>query len=146
LVIWGEGDERDRLERLRSEMGLAGLVDLPGNTNAPEAELLSATIFVLSSRKEGLPMVLIEAMALGRPAIAFDCDHGPRDIIHDGVDGLLVPPEDTEGLVAAIDRLLRDDALRVSLSRRAIEVRDRFTIEAVTAKWEALFQEAMRDR
>lgn len=89
-------------------------------------------------------MVLIEAMAVGRAVIAYDCEHGPRDIITDGVDGVLVPPGDVTALAEAMDRLLRDDARRASFAKMAVEVRGRFTIEAVTAKWEALFEEALR--
>lgn len=144
LVIWGEGDERGALEALRAELGLQERVALPGTTRAPEDELLSATVFVLSSRKEGLPMALIEAMALGRAVVACDCDHGPRDIIRDGIDGVLVPPEDVDALAGAIDGLLRDDARRTSLARRAMEVRSRFTIEAVSAQWEDLFRRAVQ--
>lgn len=146
LVIWGEGDERVRLEGIRASHDLVERVALPGTTSVPEDVLLSATVFVLSSRKEGLPMALIEAMALGRAVVACDCDHGPRDIIRHGVDGLLVPPEDVEALACAIDGLLGDDARRTSLARRAVEVRNRFTIEAVSAQWEMLFREAMRGR
>jgi len=91
-------------------------------------------------------MALIEAMALGRAVVACDCEHGPRDIIRNGVDGLLVPPEDVGALAGAIDGLLRDDARRASLAGRAVEVRDRFSIEAVSAKWERLFDQAIRPR
>jgi len=143
LVIWGEGDERRNLEALATELGLEGRVSLPGTTRAPEDELLAATVFVLSSRKEGLPMALIEAMALGRAVVACDCEHGPRDIVTDGVDGLLVPPENGDALADAIADLLRDPGRRSSLARRATAVRERFTIEAVSAKWEALFSEAV---
>jgi glycosyltransferase involved in cell wall biosynthesis len=146
LVIWGEGDERESLEQHRAERGLEDRVSLPGNTPSPERELREATIFVLSSRKEGLPMVLIEAMAIGCAAIAFDCEHGPRDIIRDGVDGVLVPAGDVAALSDAMDGLLRDDARRAMFSKRAVEVQDRFTIEAVTERWEALFDEARRRR
>ena len=124
LVIWGEGDERGRARTDPApSIGLDERVGFPGNTTHPEDELLSATVFVLSSRKEGLPMVLIEAMAMGRAVVACDCDHGPRDIIRDGVDGVLVPPEDAGALAGAIDGLLRDEAWRTSLAGRAVEVR-----------------------
>ena len=143
LVIWGEGDERAALEDLCRREGVADQVALPGTTRAPEEELLAATLFVLSSRKEGLPMALIEAMALGCAVIASDCEHGPADVIQHGVDGLLVPPDDVDALAAAMQELLDDDARRLALAERAAGVRERFTIEAVSARWEALFREAM---
>lgn len=144
LVIWGEGDERAALEDLCRREGVADQVALPGATRAPEEELLAATLFVLSSRKEGLPMALIEAMALGCAVIAADCEHGPADVIQHGVDGLLVPPDDVDALAAAMQGLLDDDARRLALAERAPGVRERFTIEAVSARWEALFREAMQ--
>jgi glycosyltransferase involved in cell wall biosynthesis len=146
LIIWGEGDGRADLERHRAARGLDERVAFPGNTSSPERELRTATLFVLSSRKEGLPMVLIEAMAIGCAAIAFDCEHGPRDIIRDGVDGMLVPPNDVPALAEAMDGLLRDDARRAAFSERAVEVRDRFSMDAVTKRWETLFDEARRHR
>jgi len=142
LVIWGEGEERDRLERLRAKLDLIERIDLPGATPRPERELRSATVFVLSSRLEGLPMTLLEAMALGRAVIACDCDYGPRDIVRDGVDGVLVPPEDVEALAATIDALLGDSGRRASLGQRAVEVRERFAIGAVSERWDKLFREA----
>jgi glycosyltransferase involved in cell wall biosynthesis len=144
LVIWGEGEERERLERLRDRLGMTDRIQLPGATTQPERELLSATVFVLSSRLEGLPMTLLEAMALGRAVIACDCDYGPRDIVRDGVDGVLVPPEDAEALAVAIAGLLSDGARRGSLARRAAEVRERFAIGTVSAMWEDLYREAAR--
>lgn len=143
LVIWGEGGERAVLEDLCRSEGVADQVSLPGTTPAPEDELLSATLFVLSSRKEGLPMALIEAMSLGCAVIACDCEHGPADIIEHGVDGLLVPPDDVDALATALHALLDDDERRLALAQRAVGVRERFTIEAVSARWEALFREAM---
>ena len=144
LVIWGEGGERERLERIRASHDLAGRVELPGETRVPEQVLESATVFVLSSRLEGMPMALLEAMARGRAVVACDCDHGPRDIVRDGVDGILVPPEDVGALTAAIGELLGDDARRAELGRRALEVRDRFALAAITAQWERLFHDARR--
>lgn len=144
LVIWGEGAERAALEALCRDLGVEDRVALPGTTAAPEEELLAATLFVLSSRKEGLPMALIEAMALGRAVIACDCEHGPRDIIRDGVDGVLVPPDDVDALTEAMLTLLDDDERRLALARAASAVRGRFTIEVVSAQWESLFREAVR--
>ena len=91
-------------------------------------------------------MALLEAMALGRAVVACDCDHGPRDIVRHGIDGLLVPSEDVTALADAIEELLRDDERRASLARRAVEVRDRFALGAISEQWDTLFREARRDR
>lgn len=90
-------------------------------------------------------MALLEAMALGRAVVACDCDHGPRDIVRPGIDGLLVPPENVAALADAIEELLRDDERRASLGRRALEVRDRFALDTIAVQWEMLFGEAWRD-
>lgn len=144
LVIWGEGEERGPLELLRRDAGLDDRVDLPGATTDPARELLTATIFVLPSRLEGLPMTLLEAMAMGRPVIASDCDFGPRDVVRDGIDGLLVPPEDPVAMATAIDALLRDPDKRRSLGERSLDVRQRFAMSAISQQWDELFDEVTR--
>src|SRR6476659_8972473 len=89
LEVWGEGPDRAQLESRRDALGLGGRVRFPGVTPHADELLRRASIFVLSSRREGFPMVLGEAMANGVASISFDCPSGPRELITDGVDGLL---------------------------------------------------------
>ena len=91
LEIHGSGPERDALERLIAETGLADRVTLKGRTKTLGAAMAGASLFVLSSRFEGFGLVLVEAMGKGLPVVSFDCPRGPSDIVDDGVDGLLVP-------------------------------------------------------
>lgn len=141
LVILGDGEERQGLEAQVERLGLAGRVLLPGVAGNIEDWYRRADIYVMSSRFEGFGNTLAEALAVGAPAVSFDCETGPGTIIRDGLDGLLVPPEDIPGLTAALDRLMRDDVLRARLAERAIEARDRFSVERIAREWEALFDE-----
>ena len=120
LTIWGEGDERQALERLRDRMELQGRIALPGWTPHPFAEMRRAGLFVVSSRYEGFCLVLCEAMACGAPVVSFDCSGLPRDMVRDGVDGILVPPDDVEQLAAAMDRLMSDPSQRELLAAGAV--------------------------
>lgn len=112
LVILGEGEERAELERLATTLGIASRVSLPGFAADPYPLLANADLFVLSSRFEGSPNALIEAMACGARVVSTDCPSGPREILADGEHGHLVPVGDTDGLGAAIARALDGDAPR----------------------------------
>lgn len=139
LVIVGEGQERHRLESLIRERGLADSVHLVGRSRTPSGIFRAAEFFVLSSRYEGFPNALVEAMACGVPAIALDCSGGPRTIVRDGVDGLLVPSGDVDALARAIRLLVDDPALRASMAANAADVIKRFSGREVLAKWDRVF-------
>jgi GalNAc-alpha-(1->4)-GalNAc-alpha-(1->3)-diNAcBac-PP-undecaprenol alpha-1,4-N-acetyl-D-galactosaminyltransferase len=106
---------------------------------SPARSLRQADLFLMSSRFEGFPCSLCEALACGLPAISFDCDSGPRDIIRDGVDGLLVSPLRVEAFATAMDRLMSDSAERARLSACAPEILRRYSIQNVLQRWDDLF-------
>lgn len=146
LVIWGEGVLRPELEAQRSDSGVAGRIALPGRTTTPHRELRTADLYVLSSRREGFPMALAEAMACGLPAVAFDLPSGPRSIIREGVDGVLVSNGDVAALADGMSKLMADDALRSRMAARAPEVLERFGVERVMAIWQEIIDGALEQR
>lgn len=119
LTIAGEGELREMLEQRIQDNGLTDAISMPGFVSDLEGLLRRADIFVLSSRYEGFPNALIEAMQLGIAAISFDCPSGPSDIIRSGENGVLVPREDVVGLTDALVKLAANAALRRSLGQSA---------------------------
>jgi glycosyltransferase involved in cell wall biosynthesis len=143
LVIIGEGSLRVTLEVQVRDLGLECRIFLPGRAGNMAEWYESADLYVMSSRFEGFPNTLVEAMAYGLAAVGFDCDTGPRDIIRHELDGLLVPQGNVTGLTAALDGLMSDNLTRHRFAERAVEVRDRFSMEKVTGMWEKLFEEIL---
>jgi glycosyltransferase involved in cell wall biosynthesis len=146
LVILGDGPLRPVLAQQVMAKGLAGRVLMPGRAGNVGAWYERADLYVLSSRVEGFPNTLGEAMAYGCAAVSFDCDTGPRDLIRHEVDGLLVPPGDVGALAQSLGRLMQDDALRAQMSARALEVRERYSMQRVLGLWDELFADVCKKR
>jgi len=144
LRIVGDGPERGRLEALSDKLGIATRVRLDPFLKEPEAAFKSAGLFALSSRYEGFPNVLLEAMACGLPVISFDCPNGPKEIIRDGLDGVLVPANNEEVLAERMARLMGAEDERKRLAASAIQVTERFSLTKVAAMWQEVLDEAVR--
>lgn len=146
LVILGEGLLRETLKSQIQARGLETRVHLPGRAGNVGEWYQRADLYVMSSRYEGFPNTLAEAMAHGCAVVSYDCDTGPRDIIRHGIDGLLVSPVgDLSALANALDKLMRDDEARERMGQRGIEIRVRYSRENILTIWDKLFDEAISD-
>jgi len=121
LMILGEGEDRPKLEALIEELGLEEDVALPGFVDNPYKYMKRAAVLVLSSRWEGLPTVLIEALALGTPVVSNDCPSGPREVLEDGKWGMLVPVGAVEALAEAILKTLENPHVPKGARERMLE-------------------------
>lgn len=138
LLILGEGPERLALEQHIKQLGLEERVLMPGFMRNPYPYIANAHCLVLSSLHEGFPVILIEALGLGRPVISTDCETGPREIIRDGENGLLVSTNDQAALSAALDRVCLDEALHDHFQRNAVPSVEYLDIEKVAEQWLAI--------
>ena len=140
LVILGEGPQRAMLTARADRLGIR--LELPGRVGNLADWYQGARALVLTSRFEGFPNVLIEAMSHGCPVVSVDCEVGPREIVRDGVDGLLVPPADPDALSSAISAIVNDDTLHRRLSSESGKIEQRFSAQAVFGAWELTLERA----
>ncbi|WP_415952144.1 glycosyltransferase [Streptomyces sp. KLOTTS4A1] len=139
LRIYGSGEDEELLRKQCTALGLDGSVQWMGRTNDVPGALRGASVFVQSSRGEGFPLALMEAMAMAVPCAAFDCAPGVREIIHDGEDGLLAGPGNTGELARRLDLLMSDRELRDAMGELARQRIRRYTPGEIVRRWEELF-------
>lgn len=138
LDIFGRGPRRDRLDQSVIDLGLSGRVSINDPTDRLGEHMRAASVFVLSSRYEGFPLVLLEAMAAGLAVVSFDCPTGPGEILTDGTSGLLVPAEDVSALAAALDRVMVDESFRRRLAAAAPAAVLPYSPQRVGRRWDEL--------
>jgi glycosyltransferase involved in cell wall biosynthesis len=144
LDVYGDGD-RTSYNQLMENLHIdRSRCELHGRTDRVETAYVNSSIFVLSSRFEGFGMVLTEAMACGLPVVSFDCPWGPRSIITDGADGLLVENGNVEALADGLTRLMGDADLRQTMAANGIKNVQRFSIEHISESWKELFESTVR--
>ncbi len=143
LDIFGQGEWLRMLDDLIVSEGVQDSARINPPTKDIAREYLSSAFLAMSSHWEGLPMVLIEAMALGLPAVCFDFKCGPKDIIREGVNGLLAPEGDIPALARAMQRAMDDPALLERMSSEALRIREKYTEQTIMAKWENCFKSVL---
>jgi len=136
LHIYGEGKERNSLEKLIKDLSLENEVFLPGKTDEVYAVLRSSDLYLMTSKQEGFPNALSEAMAVGLPVVVFECHEGLQDIIDHGRNGFLVPPNNIDELIKYTRLLLNNKDLRLDFSENAKELSDKFSVVKVMTMWE----------
>ncbi len=141
LEIYGDGELRPRLQELIDRRGLSGSVRLMGFTTDPQEVFRQASLCLLTSKYEGAPMVLGEAMVNGCPVVSYDIRYGPSDMITDGVNGFLVAPGDVGAVAEATLRVLQDPGLAHRLSAGCVQVAEQYGREAFVTRWVHLFRE-----
>jgi len=146
LVIVGEGGERKNLELLIDELNLTKRVELVGMTQDVEYYYKKASIFVLSSRTEGFPGVLCEAMGYGCAVLSFDCPSAPSEIISSEVDGILVEAENIDSLSNEIEKLVSSSTKREALGNNAKKIVNKLSIDKVTKKWLEVIENRLKEK
>ena len=147
LRVLGEGSLRKVLRQQITDLGLDSRVELPGQTMNVSEELTKADVFALTSKYEGFPNALLEAMTVGLPCVTFNCPSGPRELSMDGKVALLVPLNDEQAFRLAMEQLMLSADLRVSLGAQArASVMSRFSLEKVLKSWDSLFEEVKAKR
>ena len=136
LVFYGDGPDRLKLQHKATSMGIDDRVEFKGNVKHVAEHIEKSKLFILASGHEGMPNSLIEAMSLGIACISTDCPcGGPRDLIKDGVNGLLVPVGDVKALTEAMVKVLESDELANRLGEAATKVQERFAPDVANAMW-----------
>lgn len=139
LVIYGEGEERKELQNLIEDRKMKDRIALPGFSKDLRKNLSSASLFVLSSRYEGFPNILLEAMASGLAVISTRCPFGPEEIVTDKEDGLLVDVDDIDALAEKMSILMRDPDERVLLAENAKKsVEAKYGLNTIMKQWDGL--------
>ncbi len=146
LNIYGSGELHDDVERWIKERDLDKVMIMHEPTQHITDKYIESSICILSSRYEGFPLVIMEAMACGVPCISFDCPFGPRNIIKDGEDGILVEYLNSNALAENICKVIENESLRKELGTNARKNIQRFSQEAVMNQWEELFTSLISDK
>ena len=143
LVFVGDGPDRERIISQINSLALNDATILTGWQDNVACLMAHAQVFLLSSRYEGWPNVLVEAMACGCPVVATDCDTGPREILGDNEHGLLVPVDDHEAMALEVEKLLFDSEMRKKFGDRGLKRASHFQTEKIAARYVAVLNKLL---
>lgn len=146
LEIWGEGEMRQSLQQQIEEADLKDKVFLKGYTSEPLKTMSQSSLFLLSSKYEGLPLVIIEAMSVGLPIVSYMCPTGPQDVLDDGRTGYLVPQGEEDVFAEKVCAIIENDTLRKAMGRAALEESKKYAVENIAPRWMTLFQELLKHK
>jgi glycosyltransferase involved in cell wall biosynthesis len=135
LVILGQGSEKDNLVAFSHEKGVGDKVIFKGFQENPYVYMRNALLYALTSKNEGLPMVLLESLACGTPVVAFDCYTGPSEIVIHKVNGLLIDDQDVEKFTEGLNLMFTDKELYEKCRQNAVSSIAKFSLETIGAQW-----------
>lgn len=146
LFIYGNGPLKVSLTEYVESLGLSDKIVFEGFCNDISSKLMNASMFVLTSKFEGMPNSLMEAMALGVPSITTDCfgNDGDFKLVEDGINALIVPKDDKKALSFAMEKVLQNKAFAAELAQNAIKVRDKFSPNVIYRLWENLIESVLK--
>ena len=146
LEIYGEGSLRKKLQEKINLLNLEDSLILKGNEKNIQLKYLENSIYVMSSRYEGMPMVLLEAMSCGLPLISFDCPYGPKDIIKDGENGFLVKFGNIDKMAEKINYLIENEDKRIEMGKKSKELSYNYSEEKIMNQWKELFENLLKNK
>ena len=140
LAVYGAG-EREPYEKIKDDLGIDPIrCHLNGNTSKIQYEYLNSSLFVISSRFEGLSMAMLEALSCGLPVVSFACPCGPQDVIEDGINGFLVPKEDIQALAKSMIQVMKSPEMIHSMGHAAKRRSEDFKMDVIANRWKQLFE------
>ena len=146
LDIFGQGEWQEMLQEMIDKAGIGDTIRLNKPTKTIGEEYAKSAALVMSSHYEGLPMVMIEAMACGLPVVSFDFKCGPKDIIVDGENGLIVRDGDLDGLAKAMIKIMEDGEMRRRMSAEALLITEKYSEKRVMEQWTQLYEELTHEK
>ena len=135
LEIYGDGPDKDKLERLAARLGIADGVEFKGANKEAVLKIADSSCYVLSSKYEGMPNALMEAMAIGLPCVSTDCPNGPAELIENGNDGLLVPVGDSDAMAESICRMIENKDFAAACGLKARKILESHSVDEIAEKY-----------